>query len=158
MYKSTFNIHPQVQLGDERRDIDYWEKEIEYKKNIISVFEIENKLTNIIKNIKNKKNKEIIDFGCGIGNAVTHIKEFKKIYLVDFSLNMLSQAQNKFKKYKNINFINGNIKTQIIKQVDVILAISSIMPKNYIEFDEIIINFKKNIKKKWRNNTCFTIF
>ncbi len=128
-------------------DIEYWEKLENYEKNIISVFAVKNNLTKYLKNIKNKKNKEIIDFGCGFGYAIHFIKDFKIIYAVDFSENMLNKAKEINRDYKNVNFIKGNLKTTFIKKVDVILAVSSVMPKNYNEFDVIIKNFLKNLKE-----------
>ncbi len=128
-------------------DITYWEKIENYEKEIISVFEIKNSLTKYLKSIKNKDKKEIGDFGCGVGNAIPYLKDFKKIYEIDFSQNMLKLAEKKYSKNKNIEFIKGDNKTTKINPIDIILAVSSVMPKNYSEFDIIIENFLKNLKK-----------
>ena len=118
-------------------DINYWESEKNYENNIFSVFAVNNTLTDYILKTKNKNRKEIADFGCGIGNAIPYLKNFKKIYEIDFSSNMLKQAKEKFKNLSNIDFIEGDLKNAKIKPVDIILSLSSLMPKNYSDFENL---------------------
>jgi len=63
---------------------------------------------------------------------------------------MLVQAKKKNSKYLNIDFINEDLKSLIFfKKVDTILAISSIFPENYLEFDIIFLeHIKEFVKKK----------
>jgi len=50
---------------------------------------------------------------------------------------------------KNINFLKNDIKkVKLNEKVDIILAINSIFPKNYSEFDEYINNILNNLKEK----------
>lgn len=128
-------------------DIDYWEQEKNYGESIISVFAVENALTDYLKDIHGKSQKEIIDFGCGVGNALPFINGFRKIYAVDFSDNMLNQAKARFSDIKHLEFIKGDLETASIKPADVILSVSSVMPKSNDHFDSIIQNFLRNLKK-----------
>lgn len=106
---------------------------------------MENELTNLLDNIKNKEEKTIIDFGCGHGASTPYIRKFKEIFAVDFSENMLCQAKKKFNQ-KNITYIKADLKSAFICAADIVIAISSVMPKNKADFDEVIRNFIRNLK------------
>lgn len=136
------------------RDKVFWENVSNYDEEIISVFA--NKKKNLvieeIKKIKNKKELIVADIGCGTGNSFEYIKDFKKIYAIDFSENMIEKAKKKAEelKLKNIEFsvkdiLNENL--ELSKKCDLILAISSIFPKNNSQFEFAINNLKRNLKK-----------
>jgi trans-aconitate methyltransferase len=77
-----------------KKDIDFWEKDLkDYEKQVISVFNVENILIEELKKIKNKHKKIVADLGCGVGDAFKYLKEFKKVYAIDFSKNMISKAK-----------------------------------------------------------------
>lgn len=111
------------------------------------MFKVENNLTDYLRNFANKENTEVIDFGCGNGGAIPYLQDFKFVYEVDFSKNMLQCAQQQYAKLKNIAFIQGNLMSLKLNPVELILAVSSVMPKNYGEFDIIIKNFISNLKE-----------
>lgn len=131
-------------------EIDFWNNIKNYDKEINSVLIYDNLLVKELKKISNKKKKIIADFGCGIGNSLKYIQEFKKIYAIDFSKNMLETLKNNNNNnLKNINFLKNDIKkVKLNEKVDIILAINSIFPKNYSEFDEYINNILNNLKEK----------
>ena len=113
-----------------------------YEEKVVSIFENQNKLVKELKNI-DKKNKTVADLGCGNGKALPYLKHFKKIYLVDYSRNML----NKISSEKDITIINENSKkVKLPEKVDYILAINSVFPENDKEFEKHITNFSKNCK------------
>lgn len=125
----------------------FWESVTDYDKQIASVFNINNNiLIEYLSKIKSKKKKTIADIGCGPGNSFKHLKEFKKVYAFDFSKKLLEVA-NKTKS-KNIEIFQDNIiKYKLPENVDISLAVMSIFPNNYGEFDEIITNILNNTKK-----------
>jgi len=127
-------------------ELDFWEQIENYDETIISVFKVQNHLTKLLKNYPMKKEKEIIDFGCGMGNAIPYIADFKKVYAIDFSENMLSKAKNSHGDKGNIEFIKGDLMTTKVSPVDVILAASSIWPQSTGEFNCIIENLTANLK------------
>ncbi len=130
-------------------DKKFWEQVKNYDQEVTSVFIEKNELIKKINLIKNKNKKIIADFGCGTGNSIPYISKFKKIYQIDFSENLLKQNKNIYINLKNIEYINQEISKTILKEkVDVIIAINSIFPKKYDEFDEHIINLVRNIKKE----------
>lgn len=131
-----------------KKDIHaFWEKVNNYEKEIISVFAIESSLTKEITNVKNKNTLTVADFGCGSGNSFKYLKEFKKIYAVDFSSNMLNMAKEK--SLKKFILIEEDISTVKLKEkVDLALAISSIVPENFDDFYKKIDNILQNTKKK----------
>ncbi len=128
----------------------FWETAInsaeDYRLIIVSVFATRNKLTDLLENIENKEEKTVIDFGCGIGNAIPFLKKFKKVYAVDSSDNMLNQAKDKY-PHQNIIFLRGDLRDiKAPRKSDIGLAISSIWPRMNCEFNMIISNLIKNIK------------
>jgi trans-aconitate methyltransferase len=128
--------------------INTWDNIKDYDNEIISVFanKKNNSVVRKLKSIKDKQNKTIADFGCGVGNAFEYIKDFQKVYAVDISDNLLEQAKQK--GYSNFEYINCNIASIKLKdKVDVIIAISSIFPLQYIDFDIVINNIRNNLKK-----------
>jgi ubiquinone/menaquinone biosynthesis C-methylase UbiE len=134
----------------ENKELEYWENEKEYEKNILSVFSKKNKITKILSEITNKEKKTVFDFGCGPGNSIKHLLDFKEIYAIDFSKNMLDITKKKYPNLKKLKLYQKNLKEKINfkKKADVSLAISSIFPKNDKEFDTIIKNILNNTKEK----------
>ena len=130
---------------------EFWESVLDYDTEITSVFIEESQLTQDIKNIKDKSNKIIADFGCGCGNALPFIKEFKHIYAIDFSQKLLEQTHNNISTLglKNVEVIEHDIKQdiQLNQKCDVILAISSIFPNNIPEFYSQMNILIQNCKK-----------
>lgn len=127
--------------------LDFWEQLDCYESNIVSVFKVRNRLTDLLENYPGRGNKEMIDFGCGPGNAIPFLDGFKKVYAVDFSENMLGKARERFASKEWIEFIHGDLLHTHIKAVDVILAVSSVMPLSPDAFGEIIRNFLSNLKE-----------
>ena len=72
------------------------------KNQVESLFELFKKLN------LNMRRKTALDFGCGIGR-VTHVLAgyFDKVYGVDVSEKMISEAKNYFSENKNIAFIQN---------------------------------------------------
>lgn len=132
------------------KPVEFWNNVKDYNKEIVSVFveEKNNKLIEMLNEIKDKDKKIIADFGCGIGNSFKYINKFKKIYAIDFSKNMLEFASNNKYKKENFNLIHSEISNiELDEKVDVSLSIMSLFPNNFQEFEKTIINFKKNTKK-----------
>lgn len=134
---------------------EFWENIKEYDKEIVSVFakKENNMIIKEIKKIKNKKDKIVLDLGCGAGNSFEYLKKFKEIHAVDFSTNMLNLAQEK--KEKNIYFYKQNLlELNINEKFNIIFAIMSIFPQNFNEFKIIIENIKKQLKT---NGTIYLV-
>lgn len=129
-----------------KKDLDFWEKELtDYENQITSVFSCENVLTRELDNIEDKSNKTVADYGCGVGNSFRFLTEFKRVYAIDYSKNMLKQAEEK--KTDNVTLILGDMKTiQLPEKTDIGLAVSSIMSNSLQEFYEIVDNILANTK------------
>lgn len=135
----------------ESENIHFWESIEDYNSEIISVFAKESQITKDIENIKDKSSKIVADFGCGSGNSFPYLKKFKKIYALDYSKNLLEQANNKIEELslENIELIEHDTKQDIKlpQKCNLILAISSIFPDNLNEFYQQIQILKDNCKK-----------
>lgn len=105
------------------------------------------------KNIK--KNSEILDLGCGTGEASCFLSRFGNVTGVDFSKSSIKLA-NKLKNnlgIKNIRFISGNIKEiKSNKKFDYIYSIGVL---HHIPDIETALN---NIKKMMSKDTIFVPF
>ncbi|NCC71317.1 class I SAM-dependent methyltransferase, partial [bacterium] len=128
---------------------EFWDEfEGNYEDTVISIFENKNELVKLINKIPDKNKKILGDFGSGVGKAIPYLLEFKKIYQIDFSENMLSKAKEKYSKHKNIQFILGtNENTKLNEKLDIIIAINSIFPLKHEDFDSTLENFIENTHK-----------
>ncbi len=129
------------------KELDFWENLKDYDSSIVSVFATENELTELISNIGNKNKKVVADFGCGFGNSFKYLKEFKRVYAVDYSKNMLENAKKKVTG--NEILIHERIeKIEFDEKADISFAISSIIPNSITEFYNMIDSIIKNTKKE----------
>jgi len=153
MNKSSLSPLTPLTLNEYEKTYEFWENITNYDKEIVSVFvkKKKNSIIKELKSIKNKKNKTIIDLGCGIGNSFKYIQGFKEIMVVDYSNILLKKARKKANgnfKFKNQNILNLNLNN---KKFDYILSIMSLFPQNYNDFNIMVENIKKLMKK----NTIF---
>lgn len=126
---------------------EYWDNVKDYHAEITAVFAVRNKLTKCLENIPNKSEMMVADFGCGCGDAIPYLQDFKKIYAIDFSDNMLNQTKQNYGHLDNISFIQDDLKKlKFCEKCDCGLAASSIFPDNYEEFDDILQGMLRNIK------------
>ena len=86
------------------------------------------------------KNK-YLDIACGTGMVIEKLyKYFREVRAVDYSLEMLSEAEFKFRGEKNIRFINQNmVELELHERFDVITCVLDAV--NYILEEEDIIEF-----------------
>ncbi|OLA95103.1 MAG: 16S rRNA (cytosine(1402)-N(4))-methyltransferase [Candidatus Melainabacteria bacterium LEY3_CP_29_8] len=108
--------------------------------NIISLYLHKLIKKDAIKKLKIKENTTILDLCTGTGDIIEYILKqqnaIKKIIGIDFSSKMLKIARKRFKKEKNVKFINQN---------------ASKLPFCNSAFDYITISFGfRNIKHKIR--------
>lgn len=135
------------QLASEMHEKEFWDGVKDYNQKIISVFIQNNLLIEKLAAITDKHSKEVADFGCGIGNALPVLKDFKTIYAIDYSAEMLAKAEQNHADLTQAIFIEDDLKILKFQHpVDVALAISSIFPQNYDEFDLILNNLLRNLK------------
>ena len=125
---------------------EVWENIVDYDRQVVSVFKIDSKITELINIIENKEDKIVGDFGCGFGKAFKYLKDYKKVYGIDFSENMLKHALKV--KNNNVELIHDKIDSVTLPdKLDLALAVSSITPNNlnqfYIEIQNILLNLKK---------------
>jgi len=123
-----------------------WEKIGNFDDEIISVFTVVNLLTKLLLNIDFEQ-KIVADYGCGIGNALPYLLKAKQIYAIDTSCNLLSKAKESFKENENITFRQHSIATVKTKKADISLAINSLWPRTFEEFDILFDNIVKNTKE-----------
>ena len=125
-------------------ELTFWESVKDYDKEINSIWINDNdKILEKIINTKDRKKQVCLDLGCGSGNSFRYLKEFKQVYGVDFSKNMLNLAKKQIEP--NVKLIHSKIEEFNFDKPkpDVIFSINSIFPNNFSHFIEIITNVKK---------------
>lgn len=133
-----------------------------YHEEVISPFygNVENPLFDELKKIKNKKQKSIAEFGCGLfylGERLS--KQFKNVYASDFSPAMIKKAKERSKAYltncKNVSLCQEDIrKLQYKNKFDVIISVNSIIMPSYKDIDKSFRNINIALKKC---GTCLMI-
>ena len=112
-------------------------------------------IKNLLKDVKTDK-KLFMDLGCGYGRLFTEYKDYKRIILVDYSMNNLKIAKETIKnflafnenKLANISFIAADVTNLPFKEncTDIILTVRVVHhlsePENY--FDEVKRILKNN--------------
>ncbi len=148
--KADSNIQPLPTEFPIVDDLDFWNQitsDENYTLAAKSIFEEKNEVARILNNIPFQENKIIADIGCGVGKAFSFLKNFKQIFAVDFSQNMLNIAESKYSTYENIVYLKQNIlHLKLPEKADVILSACSVMPKNDQEFECYINKIKANLK------------
>ncbi len=107
-------------------------------------------LMNDLKSIENSKSETIIDLGCGTGEIEKFLSEnFKEVIAIDFSKEMIKNAQEKNKNLGNVKFqVADMLKLKnSFGKFDVALAINSIITPNIKNINKIFRNINKILKK-----------
>jgi len=103
-----------------------------------------------IKKIKDKKNKEVVDLGCGIGEIGGFLsKEFKKVIGIDFSKKMIAKSKERNKSLKNVKFCLGDISNlkKFYNKFDLAISINSIISSNLNQVDKTFEEANKILKE-----------
>jgi SAM-dependent methyltransferase len=136
-----------------------WDKLAEkYHDEVISPFfgDVENPLLDELKKVKNKNQKTIAEFGCGLfylGKELS--KMFKLVHASDFSIEMVKKAKEKNKQYTNLNLIQEDIRKISYKdKFDVIVSVNSLLMPS---FDDLNIAFNNLFNALKPKGTCFMI-
>ena len=136
-----------------------WDKLAEkYHDEVISPFfgEVENPLIDELNKIKNKNNKIVAEFGCGLfylGEKLS--KMFKQVHASDFSSKMVKKAKEGNLQFTNINLVQEDIrKINYKNKFDVILSVNSLLMPSLKDISVSFQNLHNALKK---NGTCFII-
>lgn len=141
MTNDTHDTEPQSIVRTDTHG--YWEDLTDYEEQIMSVFATENIVTELIAAVPDKSDKVVADLGCGTGNALPFLTEFRQVYAVDYSENMLDFAKGK--AGPNVEFIQSTLEEiSLPEPADLTLAISCIMPENPVHFYSIMDNVLAN--------------
>ncbi len=124
----------------------------EYHDCIISPFQkgVVNPIFETIKNIKNKSELVVADLGCGIGDFIPYLaKEFKKVYALDFSEEMLNIAKEKNKNFENVIYEKADMRdmNNLENSFDLVFTINSVLLPNPGDVKKAFYNINKTLKK-----------
>ncbi len=101
---------------------------------------------NFIKKISDKKYSKVLEMACGTGNLTEYIAEDPDVTTItcfDLSEDMLIEANDKLKKYPNIDILKMDMREIKFKDKKFDLAVSACDSINYIlEDDDLIKVFK----------------
>lgn len=125
---------------------NFWEKIESFDDEVQSVFSVKNTFTKLLQDL-DFKDKIVSDFGCGVGNAIPYLINAKQIHAIDTSPNLISKAKERFAHYNHISYIQQSMATVKVDKSDISLAINSIWPRTFEEFDIFFENIVKQTKK-----------
>lgn len=101
--------------------------------------DVENPLISEVRRDDSSNNLVVADIGTGIGDLLPLLsKNFKKVYAIDFSDEMLKLAKSKNKEYDNILFRKKDIRklTSLGINIDVAIAVNSILSPSFKDVDK----------------------
>jgi trans-aconitate methyltransferase len=118
-----------------------------YHEEVVSPFygKVKNPLFQEISKIKNKKNKSVAEFGCGLFYLGEFLKNnFKEVHASDFSKNMVSQAKkrNPGTKIKQEDITKLNYKDKF----DVVISVNSVIMPCQTSVHTSLQNIYKSLK------------
>lgn len=91
-------------------------------------------------------NSVVADLGTGPGNLLPYLKDAKKVYAVDKSGNMLTQASERH-KLPNVEFVqSGFAELALPEPVDLAIAISSVLPASLTDFNHLMNGIVSQMK------------
>lgn len=99
--------------------------------------------------IKNRSSLTIGDLGCGTGPLLPKLaRQFKQVVAVDFSAEMLKEAKNRCKKFKNISFYHLTFDQvdQLPMKLDLAVTMNSLVSADVDVLDRALCAFRKVVK------------
>ncbi|WP_321401938.1 class I SAM-dependent methyltransferase [Maridesulfovibrio sp.] len=121
----------------------YWETVSDYDQQVVSIFVTENAVTEALRDFPDKPGVTVADFGCGVGNSFKHLREFRRVYAVDASSNMLEQAKAQLED--NVELVKGKIEdTRLPEKCGLTLGLASVMPESIDHFHVLMDNLVQN--------------
>lgn len=123
-----------------------------YHEFIICPFDkgVKNPLLNSIKKLK--KNLVVADLGCGLGYLLPFLN-FKKVYAIDFSKEMLKEAKKK--AGKNVILKQADLRKLPKMELDVAIAVNSVLGPKIEDVNLVLEQIHKSLKT---NGKFFGIF
>lgn len=121
----------------------FWAEVADYDAQIRSIFATRNIITDALGNFPDAHEKVACDLGCGVGNSFQYLRNFRTVYAVDYSENMLSQAAER--KKTNVSLIKARIEDVALPEpCDLTLALASVMPESNDHFHVMMDNIIRN--------------
>jgi SAM-dependent methyltransferase len=117
-------------------DEHFWNSLGNYDEEIISIFKDAEAARPLVETITRHIGPETVvaDLGTGTGNLLPYLKAAKKVYAVDKSENMLSQARAAHSQ-PNVEFVlAGFADLSLSEPVDLAIAVSSLLPTSFTNF------------------------
>ncbi|MHC4913113.1 MAG: class I SAM-dependent methyltransferase [Planctomycetota bacterium] len=133
-------------------DEGYWDKiAADYDGEIFSVFgnDREEMIASKIREFGSKEGTAC-DFGCGVGKFLPIMsKNFGRVYAVDLSSKLLSQARENCEKLKNISYIKEDLSKAGVKvgAVDFALSVSVAIMPSTVKRSGIFKTITKHLRK-----------
>jgi ubiquinone/menaquinone biosynthesis C-methylase UbiE len=122
----------------------------EYFDNLTSPFErgVINPIPKIISKIRNRKNLDVIDIGTGVGNLIPLLeKNFKSVYALDFSEQMLKIAE---KNVKNAKIAKKDMRdlSGLYNKFDLAFAVNSVLMPSINDIKTSLKEIRKVLRRK----------
>jgi SAM-dependent methyltransferase len=129
-------------------DEHFWNTLENYDEEIISIFKDADAARPLVEAITRRIGSETVvaDLGTGTGNLLPYLKAAKKVYAVDRSENMLTQARAT-NSQPNVEFVQaGFTDLSLPEPVDLAVAVSSLLPESFTDFTRIMAGVVAQMK------------
>lgn len=113
----------------------------------------DNPVLRSVSRLKGKSSLVVGDFGCGTGPFLPRLaRQFKQVVAVDFSKEMLAEARQRCKEFKNISFyqLPFDQLQELPVKVDLAVSMNSLVSHDVGVLDRALAAFRVAIRKTGR--------
>jgi ubiquinone/menaquinone biosynthesis C-methylase UbiE len=124
----------------------------EYFDNIESPFTkgVRNPIYRLLNEIEGHNKKSVLEVGCGTGTMIPFLsRNFDHVIAIDISRKMIEIAKEKYKGYKNVEFMHMDMAkiSSMKKKFDVIVSVNSLIMPNIAKINQVLHKIHLNLKR-----------